>query len=91
MVSLFISHSRSDRDAAERLGARLHSEAFAALFLDYSRFIALGLEVSSKSVVLSIRENIELALYACVHEKDLLRYRSVGRFACCWSAHEAMR
>jgi hypothetical protein len=35
VVSLFISLSSSDREAAERLGERLRSEAFAALFLDF--------------------------------------------------------
>src|SRR5918994_2118985 len=35
MASLFISHSSSDRDAAQRLGERLRAEGFAALFLDF--------------------------------------------------------
>jgi hypothetical protein len=35
LASLFISHSSSDRDAAERLEKRLHAEGFAALFLDF--------------------------------------------------------
>jgi hypothetical protein len=35
VASLFISHSSSDRDAAERLAKRLRAEGFAALFLDF--------------------------------------------------------
>jgi hypothetical protein len=35
VASLFISHSSSDRDAAERLEERLQAEGFAALFLDF--------------------------------------------------------
>ena len=35
MASLFISHSSSDRDAAQRLAERLRAEGFAALFLDF--------------------------------------------------------
>jgi hypothetical protein len=35
VASLFISHSSSDRDAAERLAERLRAEGFAALFLDF--------------------------------------------------------
>jgi hypothetical protein len=35
LASLFISHSSSDRDAAECLEKRLHAEGFAALFLDF--------------------------------------------------------
>ena len=35
MASLFISHSSSDRDAAQRLAERLRTEGFAALFLDF--------------------------------------------------------
>ena len=35
MASLFISHSSSDRDAAQRLGEQLHADGFATLFLDF--------------------------------------------------------
>jgi energy-coupling factor transporter ATP-binding protein EcfA2 len=35
VASLFISHSSSDRDAAQRLAERLRAEGFAALFLDF--------------------------------------------------------
>jgi hypothetical protein len=35
LASLFISHSSSDRDAAQRLVERLRAEGFAALFLDF--------------------------------------------------------
>jgi hypothetical protein len=35
VASLFISHSSSDRDAAQRLAKRLRDEDFAALFLDF--------------------------------------------------------
>jgi hypothetical protein len=35
MASLFLSHSSRDREAAERLLARLRDEGFAALFLDF--------------------------------------------------------
>jgi WD40 repeat protein len=35
VASLFISHSSSDRDAAERLAERLRAEDFDALFLDF--------------------------------------------------------
>ena len=35
MASLFISHSSSDRDAAQRFGKWLRTEGFAALFLDF--------------------------------------------------------
>src|SRR5919107_3464722 len=35
MASLFISHSSSDRDAAQRLAERLRAEGFAALFVDF--------------------------------------------------------
>jgi hypothetical protein len=35
VASLFISHSSSDRDAAQRLGERLRAEGFGALFLDF--------------------------------------------------------
>src|SRR5918992_1366470 len=35
MASLFISHSSSDRDAAQRLAERLRAEGFAALFIDF--------------------------------------------------------
>jgi hypothetical protein len=35
MASLFISHSKHDRDAAERVAQRLRVEGFAALFLDF--------------------------------------------------------
>ncbi len=35
MASLFISHSSTDRDAAQRLVERLRAEGFAALFLDF--------------------------------------------------------
>jgi WD40 repeat protein len=35
VASLFISHSSSDRDAAQRLGERLRAEGFAALSLDF--------------------------------------------------------
>jgi hypothetical protein len=35
LASLFISHSSSDRDAAQRLAERLRAEGFAALFLDF--------------------------------------------------------
>ena len=35
MASLFISHSSSDQDAAQRLEERLRAEGFAALFLDF--------------------------------------------------------
>jgi hypothetical protein len=35
MASLFISHSRRDRGAAERVHERLRAEGFAALFLDF--------------------------------------------------------
>jgi hypothetical protein len=35
VASLFISHSSSDRDAAQRLAERLRTERFAALFLDF--------------------------------------------------------
>jgi hypothetical protein len=35
VASLFISHSSSDRDAAQRLAERLRAEVFAALFLDF--------------------------------------------------------
>jgi len=35
VASLFISHSSSDRDAAERLAERLLAEGFDALFLDF--------------------------------------------------------
>jgi hypothetical protein len=35
LASLFISHSSSDQDAAQRLGERLRAEGYAALFLDF--------------------------------------------------------
>src|SRR3712207_247381 len=35
MASLFISHSSSDREAAQRLAERLRAEGFAALFVDF--------------------------------------------------------
>jgi hypothetical protein len=35
LASLFISHSSSDQDAAQRLGERLRAEGFAALFIDF--------------------------------------------------------
>jgi energy-coupling factor transporter ATP-binding protein EcfA2 len=35
VASLLISHSSSDRDAAQRLAERLRAEGFAALFLDF--------------------------------------------------------
>jgi hypothetical protein len=35
VASLFISHSSSDRDAAQRLAERLRAEGFAALFIDF--------------------------------------------------------
>jgi hypothetical protein len=35
LASLFISHSSSDREAAQRLAERLRAEGFAALFLDF--------------------------------------------------------
>jgi predicted AAA+ superfamily ATPase len=35
VASLFISHSSSDREAAQRLAERLQAEGFAALFLDF--------------------------------------------------------
>ena len=35
MASLFISHSSSDQDAAQRLEERLQAEGFVALFLDF--------------------------------------------------------
>ena len=35
MASLFISHSSSDRAAAQRLAQRLQAEDFDALFLDF--------------------------------------------------------
>jgi hypothetical protein len=35
VASLFISHSSSDRDAAEDLAERLQAEGFASLFLDF--------------------------------------------------------
>jgi hypothetical protein len=35
VASLFISHSSSDQDAAQRLAERLRAEGFAALFVDF--------------------------------------------------------
>src|SRR3712207_6389959 len=35
MASLFISHSSSDREAAQRLAERLRAAGFAALFIDF--------------------------------------------------------
>jgi hypothetical protein len=35
VASLFISHSSSDRDAAERVAKRLRTEGFVALFMDF--------------------------------------------------------
>jgi hypothetical protein len=35
LAALFISHSSSDRDAAQRLGDRLRAEGLAALFIDF--------------------------------------------------------
>jgi hypothetical protein len=61
LASLFISHSSSDRDAAQRLAERLHAEGFAALFLDFDpeRGIPAG-------------RNWERELYAQLRKTDAL-------------------